>query len=222
MKNLPYHRPLSFRVKFDKFINQRSMSIDTSILLLKATYMKRPIISGIACIGIPNQGLGNERNLSFDFKEDKQFLRTITKSTGENPSIILMGRVTWDSIPNKQKYLEIHNVMVISNDYIHIMSQFPGLYGASDPQAALAWAKNHYPIIWVAGGGTIYKALLLDCEFLYLTEISRSYPADTFFPDFMNIFELKEVLQEGRSPNRAEYRKGELLDWKIKKYERVS
>ena len=37
--------------------------------------------------------------------------------------------------------------------------------------------------IFVAGGGTIYKQLLPQCEKAYVTKIYNTYPADTVFPD---------------------------------------
>ena len=134
-----------------------------------------------------------------------------------------MGRKTMESIPEKYFPLKGRDNMIISKDYLQIMAKFPGVYAAPNPQQGLDWAKQYYDKIWVSGGGEIYKELLTQCDFLYLTEILGEHPADTFFPEFEKLFRLVETIKEGISKNRlpGEYM-GMSTVYKINKYERIT
>jgi dihydrofolate reductase len=49
----------------------------------------------------------------------------------------------------------------------------------------------------VIGGATLYEYFMQRAEWLYLTEIKKTYEWDTFFPDWEEHFEEVERLPHG-------------------------
>lgn len=113
-------------------------------------------------------GLNNEMpwHLSADLKKFK-------KITMGSP--ILMGRKTFESIgrplPGRQ------NIIISRNkDY-----QQPGCLVFKSIEEAIASCQQQDEI-FIIGGATFYQAALPLADKLYLTEINKSFTADTFFP----------------------------------------
>lgn len=153
------------------------------------------MFSLIACIG-KNREIGKNGKLVFHIKEDMQFFRETTTNHA-----IIMGRKTWESLPGKLKNRK--NIVVSSRDIagpdliIHDMDSF-----VKDNQ-------NTPEEIFVIGGGALYAAFLPYAKNLYLTEVSQSADADTFFPDFDKTKYTETVIKKGKEND---------LNFSIKKY----
>ena len=153
------------------------------------------MFSLIACIG-KNREIGKNGKLVFHIKEDMQFFRETTTNHA-----IIMGRKTWESLPGKLKNRK--NIVVSSRDIagpdliVHDMDSF-----VKDNQ-------NTPEEIFVIGGGALYAAFLPYAKNLYLTEVSQSADADTFFPDFDKTKYTENVIKKGKEND---------LNFSIKKY----
>lgn len=90
---------------------------------------------------------------------------------------VLMGRITFEAIgrplPGRT------NLIISSNPAF----QAPGCLGFTSVEAAIEHSRQ-YPELFVIGGASLYKALLPQADFLYLTEIHRDFAGDTCFPEF--------------------------------------
>lgn len=146
---------------------------------------------------LPDRGIGFQGKLLSRLPEDMQFFTETTTVGGKDKNAIIMGRATLDSIPKKFKPLPDRTNIIVSKNWLQIMAEYPGTYGFDSPEKALGFAKEYFENIWIGGGAEIYKALLHECQRLYITETPYEKEADRFFPDFKNQFEMKEVLQEG-------------------------
>jgi len=113
-------------------------------------------------------GLNNEMpwHLSADLKKFKQ----ITMG-----SPILMGRKTFESIGRP---LPGRNNIIISRNKDY---QQPGCLVFNSIEEAIASCQQEDEI-FIIGGATFYQAALPLADKLYLTEINKSFTADTFFP----------------------------------------
>jgi len=113
-------------------------------------------------------GLNNEMpwHLSADLKKFKQ----ITMG-----SPILMGRKTFESIGRP---LPGRNNIIISRNEDY---QQPGCLVFNSIEAAIESCQQEEEI-FIIGGATFYQAALPLADKLYLTEINKSFTADTFFP----------------------------------------
>jgi dihydrofolate reductase len=98
---------------------------------------------------------------------------------------VLMGRRTWEGLPEKFKPLpgRLNGVLsratgMKSDGTFHL---WPGLDEALEELTG----NNTVREIFVIGGGQVYAAALQSshCERIYRTEIAATYACDTFFPD---------------------------------------
>lgn len=122
-----------------------------------------------------NWGIGKDGDMLQPISKDLKFFRQTT--TG---NVIVIGRKTLESFPNKKPLPNRVNVVLTNNkDYptegIVLCHEIETLAEVLQPYADKE--------IFVAGGGTIYKQLLPQCDTAYVTKIYRSYPADTVFPN---------------------------------------
>ena len=120
-------------------------------------------------------GIGKDGDLLQRISADMKYFRQMT--TG---NVLVMGRKTLESFPNKKPLPNRVNIVLTTNqDYeaegvvlCHGIDELPEILKEyTDKQ------------IFVAGGGTIYKQLLSQCEKAYVTKIYHTYEADTVFPD---------------------------------------
>lgn len=140
------------------------------------------MLSLIAAIG-KNYELGKSNDLIWHFKEDMKFFKETTMGAA-----VIMGRKTFESLP---KALPGRKNIVItkSADY-----NPEGVTVVNSVADALKEAGDN---AFVIGGASVYKALLPQCERLYLTEIdSECSDAEVFFPRFDKSLYTREKLAE--------------------------
>lgn len=147
------------------------------------------MFSLIACIG-KNRELGKNGELVFRIKEDMQFFKEVTMGHK-----VLMGRKTWDSLPEK---LPGRINIVVSRNPVE---------GADETVTSLtkfvAENEDTEEEIFVIGGGMVYFELLKHAKNLYLTEVDEVKAADTFFPEFDKNQYEGQVLKEGEDQGLA-------------------
>lgn len=128
------------------------------------------------------------------------------KTTEKSNSAVIMGRKTWESIPELFRPLKDRvNVVVSSQNNLSLPSSSEN---ASSPETiiqksslteALEYCIKHSQKAFIIGGASIYRqaVLLSGFETLWLTKINQEFTCDTFFPEIKN-FEKKEVVKSGK------------------------
>lgn len=117
-----------------------------------------------------NRAIGLNGQMPWHLPADLKRFKQITLG-----SPILMGRKTFEAIGRPLPGRD--NIVISSNpDY-----QAPGCRVFTDIDSALRSCGDS-PQAFVIGGATLYQALLPDADYLYLTEINKSFAGDTFFP----------------------------------------
>ena len=129
-------------------------------------------ISIIACIAKGNRAIGYKNRLLYHIPEDMARFRELT--TGHT---IIMGRKTFESLPNGA--LPNRRNIVISRQEIRL----EGCEVYHSTEEALAQCQED--MVFVIGGGCIYRELIHQANRLYLTIVDEVAPkSDTFFPKF--------------------------------------
>ncbi|KKT14952.1 MAG: dihydrofolate reductase [Parcubacteria group bacterium GW2011_GWF2_44_8b] len=107
---------------------------------------------------------------------------------------VIMGRKTWESIPEKFRPLPGRTNFIITRDSSY---SAPGATVTTSIENALASAQQALgnEEIFVVGGGEIYKAALPFTDRLYITMVDKEVEGDTFFPAYSNIF-TKKISEE--------------------------
>lgn len=150
--------------------------------------MKISLIVAVA----EDRAIGDKGNLLWHLSSDLKRFKAIT--TGHT---IIMGRKTYDSLPNGA--LPNRRNIVISR-------QLKSLKDAevySDIDEALK-ATSDEDIVYITGGGEIYKKTFPRADELHITLVHKSYPeADTRFPEWKltdwNILKQEQIGQDEKN-----------------------
>lgn len=133
------------------------------------------------------RGIGKNGTLPWRLSEDLQYFHRI--STGTPPplkrNVSIMGRATWESIPEKRRPLKHRLNVVITTDPAYPVPD--GVIRVGSLDAALAAVADRHDIheIFVIGGGRVFSDAIgrPECTKLYLTEVDTVVGADAFFPE---------------------------------------
>lgn len=109
---------------------------------------------------------------------------------------VLMGRKTYESLPEKFRPLPRRKNIVISRkpELLTVPSGVDVF--ASPEQALLSLIKEPERLVgdrlWIIGGGEIYRQTLPLTSHMYLTFVEGKHEGDVFFPAFEDQFELTD------------------------------
>jgi dihydrofolate reductase len=159
-------------------------------------------ICAIAAISKYDRAIGKQGQIPWHIPEDFKHFKELT--TGHP---VIMGRRTWESLPLKSRPLPNRTNIIISNDG-EVDSM--GSVVVSTIEDALAVAKEApgNDLVFIIGGGQIYKATLPFVEQLHLTIVDQEVPGDAFFPDYESEFEIiAEEQRDGFSFQTLERKK---------------
>lgn len=141
-----------------------------------------------------DRGLGKDGQLIVDCPEDMKHFREVTKN-----GIVIMGRKTWDSLPEKYRPLPGRANIVITSS--KDQSRFPGAYlsdsieGAKDKAQLLSYCTGQS--VFVIGGGSVYEGFKDHITHAIITEYDWIVPSDT------KLFELDDSWKRDMSKSRS-------------------
>lgn len=144
-------------------------------------------------------GIGKNGGLPWQLKADLKHFRDITTKT-KDPSkknVVIMGRKTWDSLPenyrplpNRLNVVITRNVgLVLPNDVIMASSLEEALKVLDEEK----W-RQKLESIFVIGGEKIFRQAIerSQCQELFLTRLKGDFQCDAFFPNFEHFFSMVE------------------------------
>ena len=138
--------------------------------------MKIALIAAVSRNGV----IGNANELLWKLPEDMQFFRRVTMN---HP--VIMGRKTWDSIPEKFRPLAGRtNIVVTRQKAWHADGAITAHTLEDALEAALesVAADPHASRAYVIGGAQLYALAMPHADELVMTEIDRDYQGDARFP----------------------------------------
>lgn len=150
-----------------------------------------------------NWGIGSNNELLAHIPEDLKNFKKLTEN-----NIIIMGRKTYDSLPNRP--LPNRTNVVISSKTSLLKDKGTIFCSMDFIKNFLEMGQTCYNKdvdYFVIGGGSIYKELLPYCEKVYLTKIHHSYEnVDTYFPNIDDMPEWELTMSSDvRKYNDIEY-----------------
>jgi len=140
-----------------------------------------------------NGVIGIENKIPWRIKEDMERFKKLTMN---HP--VIMGRKTYDSIPEKFRPLPGRENIVLSRT----LQSKKGIYIAKNMDESLKLTNGVSS--YVMGGAKIYKLFLPLANVMELTKVHKNFDGDTFFPnvdwdDWNLINEEKKKNEEGLS-----------------------
>ncbi|RHZ86803.1 hypothetical protein Glove_46g142 [Diversispora epigaea] len=184
--------------------NQKTMSI-----------LPRPngILIAAAC---NNWGIGLNGELPWKLKRDLAYFERVTKRVlvdkeeinnkdkSDNDKIrnaVIMGRLTWESIPKKYQPLKGRLNIIISNSMKNDDNSNKGgylIYPSLEKAIQDLEIDSQIFRIFIIGGSKIYEEAInsLSCKYILLTKIYKEFKCDRFFPQIdENVYKLVDHLE---------------------------
>lgn len=145
-----------------------------------------------------NMGIGIENKLPWKLKGDMQYFQYVT-TTAEPGKVnaVIMGRKTWESLPEKSKPLKDRVNIVLSRGYADVPTGVLVVNSLEDALSQL-WHDETVDKIFVIGGASVYAQALNhpDCDRIYLTEVMDKFECDAFFPKIdEKVFKVLEATE---------------------------
>lgn len=135
--------------------------------------------SMIAAVDKEN-GIGKNNNIPWHLPEDLRYFQAKTIDNKKN--VVIMGRITWESIPKKYRPLRHRINIVISSKTVEGCDHI-----CQNLDQALECVKQMVDVedIYVIGGEMLYKECIKreGCKRLYITRIAKDFECDRFFPE---------------------------------------
>ncbi|KAM6930818.1 dihydrofolate reductase [Xenentodon cancila] len=167
----------------------------------------------------PDLGIGNRGQLPWHpvrLSNEFAHFRKLTSSSVEGKqNVVIMGRKTWFSIPEKNRPLKDRINIVLSRE---LNAPPAGAhYLAADFGSALELVETQLAEqadqIWVIGGSSLYKELMESPgpRRLFVTQVLKQFECDTFLPsispdEFVLLPEFPGVSRELQEENSIQYR----------------
>ena len=146
-------------------------------------------------------GIGKDNDLPWPrLAEDLRFLRRLTSEAPPGrENAVIMGRLTWESVPSGKQPLPGRLNVVVSRQALAL----PGgvlLAPSLDEALGAARARPEVDRLFVIGGAQLFAQALAhpSCRAVYLTRIAATFACDTFLPPLAPRFTLAEVLARHR------------------------
>ncbi|MDR1448283.1 MAG: dihydrofolate reductase [Candidatus Ancillula sp.] len=153
-----------------------------------------------------NGGLGLDGKMAWHLPEDLKHFRNTTLG-----SSIVMGRKTWEGLPENAKPLKNRRNIVLSTvDDEQFSKRFPGAVRLNfDQILALSKAED----VFITGGRSIYEQFMGVADELIITELNMHYTVDIYAPEIPNCFKL---IQSGTWQESSQKKNGVVVQWRIK------
>jgi len=124
-----------------------------------------------------NWGIGYQNRLLFSLKEDMRFFRETTMG-----ATVVMGLNTFKSLPNQKPLKNRKNIVLCGGGFDHDICP-DGLILAHNLSELAAILKEETDELYVIGGASVYRLMLLYCEEALVTKVDAVVEADCFFED---------------------------------------
>lgn len=152
-------------------------------------------------------GIGKNNYLPWKIPGDVEHFRILTsKSTSPDlKNAVIMGRRTWESLPERFRPLPNRTNVVLTRDRSYEVPE-DVLVCSSLDEALAELVQQKIERVFVIGGAEVLRKAMQHqrCGLLYLTEIRQSFDCDVFLPDHSELFELVSAAPS-RHENGVDY-----------------
>jgi dihydrofolate reductase len=156
--------------------------------------MKDVRINLIAALGARNRVIGANGGIPWRIPADQKRFRELTIG---HP--VIMGRKTWESIPETFRPLPGRTNIVITRNpaFEAAGATVVGDYGSALVEAAIAPGSAD---VYVIGGEQVYREAIVTADRLCLTLVDDETPGDAFFPPYSEFTKIIEEIHVAYAP----------------------
>ena len=145
--------------------------------------------------------IGKQGDLPWRLKSDMIRFKTLTEADGFNA--VIMGRKTWDSLPDSFRPLPERVNIVMSRDanWSHEDADV-ALYHGRAIEIAYAEACDE---CWVIGGAQIYEMFLDRVDEIHITTVHTTGSGDVKFPEWDRSLWSEEIIEHTDADDKNEF-----------------
>ena len=140
-----------------------------------------------------NYGIGKENTIPWNIPNDLKYFKEIT--TKKKKNVVIMGRLTWESIPSKFRPLKDRiNIIITSSDTDYTV--YENTYSFKSLIDAITFTQeNNYTLKlgdnFIIGGEMLYKEALnkILINNMYITRVYGKFDCDKFFMNKKEFYE---------------------------------
>jgi len=125
-----------------------------------------------------NNVIGDKNKLIWNLPSDLKMFKKVTSG-----HVVIMGRRTWESIPDKHRPLPNRTNVVLSRNPDYIVN---GAYVRPNLVESLEEFTHQGKDVFVIGGGEIYKEAFKYANKLYMTRVVANVVGDTHLEGLVN------------------------------------
>ena len=133
-----------------------------------------------------NSGIGFQNRLPWNLPSDlKHFSNITTKTIDPNKqNAVIMGRKTWESLPEKHRPLKNRLNIVLSRRADFALPAGVQLFDSIDSALQNLSTNPQIDSVFLIGGAALFTEAIHHpaCTKIFLTQIEQSFECDTFFP----------------------------------------
>lgn len=144
-------------------------------------------------------GIGKDGKMPWVLPSDMKHFKAVTLSSAAGGKInaVIMGRKTWESLPDKWRPLPGRlNVVLTKNRHYPLPADVLKFHDLDESLHSLNSGEYQEKIdqIFVVGGANVYAQAVAHplCQKIYLTSIAKDFDCDVSFPDLGRDFKQKE------------------------------
>lgn len=161
--------------------------------------MKKQEICAVLCMQ-SDGGIGKDNKLLYSSRKEiiGDMQRFVNLTTGK---VVIMGRKTWESLPDNFKPLPDRINIVVSRQPNYQDKLPSGVMCFDDIGKAITFSGQAYfeKDIAIIGGAEIYEATWHLCDTIHTTEVDYKRPADTFVKLPENLKEISRERKESEN-----------------------
>ncbi len=120
-----------------------------------------------------NRLIGREGVLPWNLPNEMKHFVNVTMG-----DVVVMGRKTYESIPNRPLKNRINIVLTSNENY-----EAPGAIVLHSKEEILNYVKNIEKPIHIIGGTTLFELFMDEVDLLYRTVVEEEFEGDTYMPE---------------------------------------
>ena len=141
------------------------------------------------------RGIGKNNTLPWYLPQDLKRFSELTRGEGNNA--LIMGRKTWESLPNYPKPLPKRDNLILSNTLNFTLNSAKNSLAKTFNNISELESfcdEQKYDCVWIIGGSQIFDLFIESnkIEEIYATQIIKNYNCDVFFNHYLLWWPIKE------------------------------
>lgn len=142
-----------------------------------------------------DNGIGINNTIPWYSIEDMRHFSYITKGSGNNA--VVMGRSTWDSIPENKKPLVDRKNIILTKNRSCVIKDCVTMHTISDTIKHID--DTLYDVCWIIGGASVYEQFLDQVKItnIVVTRINEDHKCTVKFPEIPEGYKLNSTKRLG-------------------------